>query len=115
MIKAILFDFDGVLFDSRRLHFEALNEVLKREFNLELSWSEYIVKYFGIEDPKVCSLFLREQGQEVSQETIKNLVAQKIRAYKYAVAEHTHLPAIPGVLAFLEYLARHNLPVASLS
>ena len=49
MIKAIIFDLDGVLVDTKKIHFEALNEALKKfdykEINCMGICSDFIEKY----------------------------------------------------------------------
>lgn len=47
MIKAILFDLDGVLIDATDWHFEALNDALKL-FGYELGLEEHLTTYNGL-------------------------------------------------------------------
>lgn len=47
MIKAILFDMDGVLIDAKEWHFEALNEALKL-FGCEISLYDHLVTFDGL-------------------------------------------------------------------
>jgi HAD superfamily hydrolase (TIGR01509 family) len=46
MIKAILFDLDGVIVEAKNIHFEALNAALPEEF--KISWKEHLSIYDGL-------------------------------------------------------------------
>ena len=52
MIKAIVFDFDGVLADSEPLHLRAYQEVLS-QFGVTLSREDYYANYLGYDDEGV--------------------------------------------------------------
>ncbi len=77
MVRAILFDFDGVLADSERLHYEALTHVLS-EMGLSLGWDEFkrgcigvpdwdavqwALKHNGVNDDKLVAEVLRRKTQ----------------------------------------------------
>lgn len=47
MIKAVLFDMDGVLIDAKDWHFEALNDALKI-FGIEISYEDHLRTFDGI-------------------------------------------------------------------
>ena len=47
MIKAILFDMDGVLIDAKEWHYEALNDALSL-FGMEISRTEHLAVYDGL-------------------------------------------------------------------
>ena len=51
MIKAVIFDMDGVLIDAREWHFEALNDALKH-FGVEISKYEHLVTFDGLPTKK---------------------------------------------------------------
>lgn len=46
MIKAIIFDLDGVLVDIKEIHYKALNESLGDEY--KITWDEHISTYDGL-------------------------------------------------------------------
>jgi len=49
MIEAVIFDFDGIIVDSERLHWAAFNKVLE-PLGKTISWAEYIQTYIGFDD-----------------------------------------------------------------
>lgn len=51
-IKAIIFDLDNVLIDSRHLHYEAFKESLLKVAGIEISWQEHNEKYDGLTTKK---------------------------------------------------------------
>jgi len=62
-IKAIIFDLDGVLVDSRHLHYEALNKALA-EVNpaYTIGVEEHLAKYDGLPTNKKLALLSKEKG-----------------------------------------------------
>lgn len=49
---AVIFDFDGILFESEQLHCEALARVLA-DAGVEIDWAEYAEKYVGLSDREI--------------------------------------------------------------
>ena len=61
--KLIIFDLDGVLLDSREIHYEALNKALEAvDYNLVISREEHLSKYDGLPTRKKLQLLQREKG-----------------------------------------------------
>ena len=48
MITTILFDLDGVLLDAKEIHYEALNEALKRRNYSEISRKDHLGIFDGL-------------------------------------------------------------------
>ena len=48
MIKAIIFDLDGVLVDTKKIHFEALNSALKKFKYNEISFEDHVKIFDGL-------------------------------------------------------------------
>jgi beta-phosphoglucomutase-like phosphatase (HAD superfamily) len=42
MIKAIIFDLDGVLVDTKKIHFEALNNALEKHHFEKISFEDHV-------------------------------------------------------------------------
>lgn len=109
MLKAIIFDFDGVITDSEVLHLRAFNRVLAR-FNVEISAKDYYQKYLGLNDVD-CYKTLIEQGPlEMDKRKIHSLVEQKNRIFEELAK--TEGRTIRGVHEFLQMLAQNKIPMA---
>jgi len=61
MIKAIIFDMDGVLVDAKDWHFEALNKALKL-FGYEISRYDHLVTYDGLPTKVKLEMLSKEKG-----------------------------------------------------
>ena len=61
MIKAIIFDLDGVLVDAREIHYEALNNALAR-FNYTITREEHLSTYDGLPTTKKLQMLTEKKG-----------------------------------------------------
>jgi HAD superfamily hydrolase (TIGR01509 family) len=58
--KLVIWDLDGVLLNSREIHFKALNLALPLEY--QISWEEHLSKYDGLPTTKKLRLLTDEKG-----------------------------------------------------
>jgi len=61
LIKAILFDMDGVLIDAKEWHYEALNKALGL-FGMEISRYDHLVTYDGLPTRRKLEMLTLERG-----------------------------------------------------
>jgi beta-phosphoglucomutase len=80
MLRAIIFDFDGVIADSEPIHLAVFQRVLGERGHV-LTREEYYADYLGYDDRGCFEAFLSTHGQPVSQTIIEDLVKQKAAAY----------------------------------
>lgn len=66
-IRAILFDFDGVLADTEPLHFECWAGVL-RSHGIDLPWADYASQIIGLSNRETVELLCRKAGKSYSLE-----------------------------------------------
>jgi len=76
VLKAIIFDFDGVLADTEPLHCTMFQQVLQEE-GLPLSERDYYQKYVGFDDKGCFHAILTEHGRPAPPATIQQLVERK--------------------------------------
>jgi len=63
MIKLIVFDLDGVLVETKKLHYDALNKSLRDvDSKYEISYDEHLSKYDGLSTYKKLDILGREKG-----------------------------------------------------
>lgn len=98
-IKAVMFDFDGVLFDTEPLHFEMFRQVLRME-GVVLDPDRYHACYVGLTDQACFRAVLTDHGGSVvSAETVDRLVQCKTDLIQNALRKA--LPVLPGVREFV--------------
>lgn len=61
LIKAVIFDMDGVLIDAKEWHYEALNRALSL-FGMEISKYDHLVTYDGLPTRKKLEMISIERG-----------------------------------------------------
>jgi beta-phosphoglucomutase len=109
MLRAVIFDFDGVITDSEILHFRAFNQVL-RQYGIELTKQEYYKTYLGFNDPDCYGLLIHQGLLKAEQEQIGNLIEEKKHIYKELAK--TEGKMIEGVRDFLTLLEENSIPMA---
>ena len=111
MLKAIIFDCDGVIADTEPLHFAAFQRVLAEE-GFTLTQEEYLKTYLAFDDRGCFTTALSTASAPLAAEKLAELIARK-SAY-IAPMMQTHLRAFPGVTDFIHRLAEgYPLAVAS--
>ena len=111
MLKAIIFDFDGVLADTEPLHFRMFQRVLHEE-GLPLSEQDYYQKYVGLDDKGCFRAVLSAHGRPASPETVRRLVERKA----VLMLEQIKITPVvyPGIADFVKRAAgRHRLAIVS--
>jgi beta-phosphoglucomutase-like phosphatase (HAD superfamily) len=102
VIRAIVFDFDGVIADSEPLHFRAFRDGLT-EHGLTLSEHEYYARYLGFSDADAFAAIGADQGRAWAPEFVATLVARK--AVRLEELERDHSVLFPGAKTAIERLA----------
>ena len=111
MLKAIIFDFDGVLADTEPLHFKMFQRVLHEE-GLPLSEQDYYQKYVGLDDKGCFQSILLAHGRPAPLETVRRLVERKAALMLEQIKV---TPVIyPGIEDFIKRAAgRYRLAIVS--
>jgi len=111
MLRAIIFDFDGVVADNEPIHCAMFQRVLG-ELGIFLSEEEYYAEYLGYDDKGCFAAALSAKGRPAPQTLIDELVARKAAVYLDYI--RTHLVIFPGVHDFVREAAKqYRLAIAS--
>ena len=102
MVRAVIFDFDGVLVDSERLHYEALACALK-EKGMDLTWEEFKVGCIGVPDRDAVKWALKRNGVE-DDEQVSKVLQRKTEIYDAWLKDR--LPAVDGMTDVVKVLAQ---------
>lgn len=112
MNKLIIFDLDGVLIDSRNLHFECLNKALREISNeYEISLKEHLTKYDGLSTVQKLNKLGVEKG--LSAEHFDNIWHNK-QEYTFEMLE-SDLSRDEKLIKIFSYLKSkgHKICIAS--
>jgi beta-phosphoglucomutase len=107
-LAAIIFDFDGVIADTERLHLRSYQEVLGA-LGLPLTSDEYFSDYLGYDDFALLRRYGHKHDQSWDQHAVTGLVQEKTRIYEDLAARGEML--FPGATRFLRDAAR-EVPIA---
>ena len=108
MLRAIVFDFDGVIANSEPLHFRAFRDVLA-EVGVDLSERDYYDRYLGYDDIGVFKAVGVDRGLVWPQDRVASFVAAK--AVLMEAAEREGAILFPGAEAAIRRAAA-VLPLA---
>jgi beta-phosphoglucomutase len=102
MIRAILFDFNGVIIDDEPLQLKAYQEVLQPE-GVTLTEADYY-DCLGMDDATFVRAAFARAGREVNDEQLRTLMDQKSDKHRELI--EGELPLFPGVVTFIKAAAR---------
>ncbi|QDU35512.1 Beta-phosphoglucomutase [Poriferisphaera corsica] len=110
-MKAIVFDFDGVVFDSEPVHFQAFLMVSKG-LGIEFDYQKYLQDFIGFDDRDAFRVMLDMIGYQGDRaEKVAELCEQKQVAFETLVKAGVAKP-IDGVMNFVEQLQKADVPFA---
>ncbi len=94
MLRAILFDCNGVIADDEEIHFQLFKNALEKE-GISLEREEYDQRYLSLDDRHCFEAVLHDRQRAVDPTYISDLIKIKARAYREAV--RGNLKIFPGV------------------
>ena len=107
MLRAVVFDFDGVLVDSEPLHFRALRGCLLPE-GIEIDESEYYATYVAYDDRTAIRLALERHGTPYDAGRVDRVAKLKSGLFDELLGG---IPFFPGARELVRALAG-DLPLA---
>lgn len=105
-LQGVVFDVDGVLFDSERLMHQVWQEI-STEIGWPNVWKDYL-EYVGIGRDTIFQKMESLYGLEFPKEDFLTACSQRLQERM----ERDGVPLKPGVVELLEFLSSHNIPVA---
>jgi beta-phosphoglucomutase len=109
MLRAVIFDFDGVITDSEILHLRSFNQVLA-QYGVEISTRDYYKEYLGLSDLDCFKALVNRKVLQKPEKGIENLAKEKTEIFEKLAK--TEGKIIGGVREFLQMLHKNNIPMA---
>ena len=106
MLRAVIFDFDGVITDSEILHFRTLNQILGSH-GVEITLKDYYKRYLYLTDFDFFKLFVDKGLLELGEGGVETFVEQKKQVFEKLAKTDGRI--IEGVRDFLEMLKQNNV------
>ena len=102
MIKAIFFDFNGVIIDDETIQMKAYQEVL-RGHGIDLT-EEWYFSALGMNDRTFVKAMFERAKKPLSNPVLETVLDAKIDLHRQMIEDE--LPLFPGVLTFLKAVSR---------
>ena len=103
MIKAIFFDFNGVIIDDETIQMKAYQEVL-RGHGIELT-EEWYFDALGMDDRTFVRAMFDRAQKPLSDDVWSSVLEEKTSHHRAVIEDQ--LPIFPGVITFLKAASRH--------
>lgn len=111
MLKAIIFDCDGIIADTEPLHLASFKAVLKEE-GLLLTDEEYFSQYLALDDRGCFTKVFSNHGRVISKDQLIELINRK--ALHIEPVMRANLTLFPGIVSFIERVStKYPLAIAS--
>ena len=111
MLRAVIFDFDGIIVNSEPLIFRLTQEMAGLE-GWAVTEEEYYHDYLALDDRGIIEHLYTSHGRHVDVARRDELVAWKSRRYQEIIRDG--LPPMPGMVEFVNNVASHYpLAIAS--
>ena len=108
MLRAVIFDFNGIIVDDEPIHFELFQPVLNEE-GINLTEQDYYARYLGCDDRGAFTTAYREHGRGLSQSKLAQLIERKAAYYREDIK--SKMRVFPGVQTLIPELAK-KIPLA---
>jgi beta-phosphoglucomutase len=110
MIKAILFDFNGIIIDDEPLQLKAAQATLQRE-GITLTEQDYY-ESLGMDDMTFFRAAFTRAGSDPTDEALSRVLEERAKLHRELISGE--LPLFPGVVTFIKTLSR-RYPLAIVS
>jgi beta-phosphoglucomutase len=94
MLRALIFDFNGIIVDDEPIHFELFKQVLAEE-GIKLTEADYYARYLGFDDRGAFTAAYREHGRSLDEKLLARLIDRKTIYYQSEIRSKVRI--FPGV------------------
>jgi len=109
MLKAVIFDFDGVITDSEMLHLRAFNEALV-PYGINIKKEDYYSEYLGLTDRDLLKTLFEKGILKTEASELEKILKQKKAIFAKLAKSESQI--IDGVREFLQLLLENKIPMA---
>jgi beta-phosphoglucomutase-like phosphatase (HAD superfamily) len=102
MLRAVIFDFNGIIVDDEPIHFKLFQRVLAEE-GIVLTEEAYYARYLGFDDRGAFVAGFRDNHHPLTDPKLAELIDRKAAYYQQAICDHVVI--FPGVKTLLDGLA----------
>jgi len=110
VLKAVLFNFNGVIIKDESIHRESIDQILLTE-NLSLQGKEFSQVSVNSSDKSCLKELLKLRGRSVTDEYLDKLMAEKAIVYRQKLAQ-LEIPLYPDVVQFIEQMFNNSYKLA---
>lgn len=111
MIKAVIFDFDGVIADTEHVHYEAFKKVLNLN-NYDLTENEYYSSYLAYDDKTFFAEYYQHKNLDLDKEFLNRLLINKSEAFNTLISNNIKI--FPGVIDFIKHISsKYRIAIGS--
>ncbi|GAX36410.1 HAD family hydrolase [Nodularia sp. NIES-3585] len=107
-LKAVLFDFNGVIINDEQIHLQLIDEILIEE-NLQPQKVSERQASLGHSDRACLQELLKNRGRVDNQEYLTKLLHRKAQAYVQELEKIAKLPLYPGVEDLIYQVRSRNI------
>jgi beta-phosphoglucomutase len=108
MLKAIIFDFNGVILDDEPLHYQSMRDAVA-EVGISITREEYWQKYLPLDDVRCLEAIGKTHRAELTAEMQAAILKRKSIIYHKRLSDQ--FPLFPGAAEMIRS-ASHNYPLA---
>lgn len=110
-LKAVIFDFNGVIINDEPIHLKIFQKVLREE-GIRLTSDVYYKNFLAYDDQNCFEMILKESDRPHFPQIVKELVGRKAHYYEDYIK--THLVLFPGAKKWVQSFSKHYpLAIAS--
>jgi beta-phosphoglucomutase len=113
-LKAVLFDFNGVIINDEPLHQRLIEQLLIEE-NLTLKPGEYEKVCLGRSDRSCLRDLLNSRGRVVKEDYLTQLLKKKAEGYTLEIEKIEKLPLYPGLEDLISQVLKLNFKLGLVS